>query len=110
MASVERMNEIRQMDATGRLDAYASSLKLITTLSGSILNFGSWKIAPDPDSAAQLCIEVTQARDFPEVLAFASEGFINAMARMAPGSPDVDMWRYERVSDDLLRFRMKRDF
>ena len=44
-------------------------------------------------------IEVSEAREFPEVLAWRSEGFVNEMAT-AHGDPDL--WCWERISPDLI--------
>ena len=63
-----------------RVSAFGRDLRLLSTLSASILNFSRWTARPDPEQAARYRIEVTEAKDFPEVLAWRSDGFVNEMA------------------------------
>jgi len=89
-----------------RVSAFGRDLRLLTTLSASILNFSRWTARPDPQQAARYRIEVTEAKDFPEVLAWRSDGFVNEMANQ---HGDPDMWTWERVAADRIVFRMIRD-
>ena len=50
-------------------------------------------------------IEVSDAKDFPEELAWRSDGFVNEMARQH-GEPDL--WGWTRPSPDLIVFHMLR--
>jgi len=95
----------RERDTQARFDAFGRDLRLLTTLSGSILNFSRWEARPDPDRERRYRIEVNEARDFPEVLAWRSDGFINEMATQ---HGDPDLWRWERAARDLIVFRMVR--
>ena len=88
-----------------RFEAFGRDLRLLTTLSGSILNFSRWKSKPDPEEAGRYVIEVSEARHMPDVLCWRSDGLINEMATQH-GEPDL--WRWERVKDDLVVFRMVR--
>ncbi len=88
-----------------RFEAFGRDLRLLTTLSGSILNFSRWKSKPDPEEADRYVIEVSEARDFPEVLCWRSDGLVNEMATQH-GEPDL--WRWERTASDLIVFRMTR--
>jgi hypothetical protein len=88
-----------------RFEAFGRDLRLLTTLSGSILNFSRWKSKPDPEETGRYVIEVSETRDFPEVLCWRSDGLINEMATQH-GEPDL--WRWERVAGDLIVFRMVR--
>src|SRR4029453_8429837 len=81
------------------------ALRLLTSLSASILNFSRWASLSDPERAGRYKIEVTEARDFPEVLAWRSDGFVNQMATV---HGDPDLWSWERVADDRIVFRMLR--
>jgi hypothetical protein len=89
-----------------RVSAFGRDLRLLATLSGSILNFSRWVVRPDPKQAARYVIDVTEAQSFPDVLAWRSDGFVNEMATQH-GQPDL--WSWERVASDHLVFRMVRD-
>jgi hypothetical protein len=108
MESVGRMRADREQSREGRLAAYQRGLRLIVTLSQSLLNFAQWKVAPCPGQADRLQIEVHDAADFPELLAYTCEGFMNAMADPKPNALLRPMWRYERISPDLIIYRMSR--
>ena len=92
-------------DAAARFAAFGRDLRLLTTISGSILNFSRWASLPDPEREGRYQIEVTEARDFPEVLAWRSDGFVNQMATV---HGDPDLWSWERVAADRIVFRMMR--
>jgi hypothetical protein len=89
-----------------RVSAYGRDLRLLATISASILNFSRWTVRPDPAEAARYVIDVTEAKHFPEVLAWRSDGFVNEMATQH-GEPDL--WCWERVGPDHIVFRMVRD-
>ena len=91
--------------ARDRYLAFGRDLRLLATFSGSILNFSRWKSKPDPEEAGRYVIEVSEARHMPDVLCWRSDGLINEMATQH-GEPDL--WRWERVKDDLVVFRMVR--
>jgi len=93
------------MDPKARFEAYGRDLKLLVTLSQSLLNFATWKVVPDPDHADRYRIEVRDAADFPDVLGWSSEGLIDAMAEEHDMS---GIWRWERLAPDLVVFRMLR--
>jgi len=93
-------------DGPARFAAFGRDLRLLTTISASILNFSRWTSRPDPEQANRYLIEVTDARDFPEVLAWRSDGFVNQMARV---HGDDDLWSWSRVGADQIVFRMVRD-
>jgi hypothetical protein len=92
-------------DDRARYDAFGQDLRLLTTISGSILNFSKWQVKPDPQESLRYVIEVSEAHDFPEVLAWRSDGFVNEMATQ---HREPDLWAWTRPQRDLLVFRMKR--
>ena len=63
----------------------------------------------DPNLPDRYCIEVHSADEMPELLAYTTEGFINAMAELGAGenTPSRPSWKLEREGS-LLRFRMSR--
>jgi len=102
---LQRTALAKATEARARFEAFGRDLRLLTTLSGSILNFSRWASKPDPKEARRYVIEVSEAREFPEVLCWRSDGLINEMARQH-GEPDL--WRWERPRADLILFRMVR--
>jgi len=95
----------QENDPRARFLAFGRDLRLLTTLSGSILNFARWVSKPDPDSGDRYVIEVSEASDYPEVLCWSTDGFINQMATRH-GEPYL--WCWERERPDLIVFRMVR--
>jgi len=88
-----------------RFEAFGRDLRKLTTLSSSILNFSRWTPKPEPGTRRHR-IEVSEARDFPEVLCWASDGFVNGISSVQAGG---DLWRWERPKADLIVFRMLRE-
>jgi hypothetical protein len=88
-----------------RFEAFGRDLRRLCTLSASILNFSVWTPKVDPKRDGFYVIEVSEARDIPEVLAWRSDGFVNEMATQ---HGDPDLWGWRRESEDLIVFRMIR--
>jgi hypothetical protein len=106
---LEYLHRTRVAGAEGkeeRFEAFGHDLVLLSTLSGSILNFSRWTSRPDPDYAMRYVIEVTEAQHIPETLAWRSDGFVNEMARQHGAA---DLWRWGRERPDLIVFRMNRE-
>lgn len=107
-AQLEFLQRTEIARATGRqarFEAFGRDLRKLTTISASILNFSTWKFKPDPVHEGRYVIEVTEAVDFPEVLCWRSDGFVNEMAAR---HGDSDLWGWQRVSADRIVFRMMR--
>ncbi|MFW5875198.1 MAG: hypothetical protein ACOCXM_00545 [Myxococcota bacterium] len=106
----QQMEYLRRTELSGdpdeRLEAFGRDLRLLTTMSSSILNFSVWNSHRDPDHPRRYVIEVTEAEPYPDVLAWNTEGFINAMAQEHDGT---DRWRWQRPARDRLVFRMTSD-
>jgi hypothetical protein len=105
MEFLSRTEVGRAKGGQARFEAFGRDLRKLTTLSGSILNFSRWTSKPDPDRADRYVIDVSEARDVSEVLAWRSDGFVNEMAKR---HGDGDLWSWERVSPDRIVFRMSR--
>jgi len=96
----------RATDPEERFAAYGRDLRLLATVSSSILSFSKWTPKPDPEHPRRHVIEVSEAADFPEVLCWRAEGFVNEMATQ---HGDPDLWTWERPAADLVLFRMVRE-
>jgi hypothetical protein len=96
----------RESDKNARFEAFGRDLARLTTISASILNFGRTVHKPDPDRKMRWIIENTQAKEYPEALVWASDGFTNEMARQH-NSPDL--WEWERPEPDRILWRMTRE-
>ncbi len=108
MESVTRMHEFQQLDGEARFKAYGQGLKLIATLSSSILNFATFEVVVDSDHPDRYCIEVRNCEEIPDVLAYTSEGFINAMSEAGATTPDGAVeWTLDR-GPGYMRFRANR--
>ena len=102
---LHRTEVSRAIGAQARFEAFGRDLRKLSTLSASILSFSRWTPKPDEKRPGRYVIEVTEARDFPEVLCWRSDGFVNEMASQH-GMPDV--WGWERVAPDRILFHMIR--
>ena len=85
--------------------AFRRDLKLLVTLSGSILNFTKWTVVDDPDHQDRAMIEVSDAGAFPEALVQSTTGLMDCL-NDAMGTSGL--WKWDRPTPDLLRFRMTR--
>jgi hypothetical protein len=89
-----------------RFEAFGRDMRLLTTISASILSFSRWAMKLDAEYDSRYLIEVTEAADFPEVLCWRSDGFINEMATQHGKG---HLWCWERPLQDLVLFRMTRE-
>jgi hypothetical protein len=102
---LHRAGVAQETDAAARYEAFGRDLRLLSTLSGSIFNFTRWTPLPDPEREGRYRIEVSEAREFPDVVCWRSDGFVNEMASQ---HGDSDLWSWERPTPDLVLFRMTR--
>jgi hypothetical protein len=102
---LQRAEVAKVSDPQARFEAFGRDLRLLSTISGSILNFSRWTPKPEPEVRRHR-IEVSDARDFPEVLCWASDGFVNGISHVQAGG---DLWCWERPKADLIVFRMLRE-
>jgi hypothetical protein len=105
MEYLSRTQSAKATDPKERFLAFGRDLRLLTTLSASLVSFSRWEARPDPEWPDRYKIEISEASAYPEVLAWQTDGLINRMARQH-GKPNL--WRWERVRPDLIVFRMTR--
>lgn len=99
-----RVAEVR--GSNDRFAAFGRDLARLSTLSASILNFSKWKARPDPNLERRYVIEVSEAQDFPETLAWRSDGLMNEMGNL--GGAEA-LWTWSRERPDLIVFQMTRE-
>jgi hypothetical protein len=92
-------------DPQERFLTFGRDLRLLASITSTLLNFGRPEVKVDPEHADRYVIEVSEASVYPDALGFATQGFNNRMAE-EHGHPDL--WRYQRVGPDLVRQRMTR--
>jgi len=107
-AQLEYLNRTEVSQTSGqqaRFEAFGRDLRKLSTISASILNFSNWSSAPDPAHADRYVLEVSEAIDFPEVLCWRSDGFVNEMSSL---HGEGDLWEWKRVAPDRVVFTMHR--
>jgi hypothetical protein len=105
MEYLSRTQAGKANDPKERFLAFGRDLRLLTTLSASLLNFSRWEVEPDSEWPDRYKIKILEATDYPEVLVWQTDGLINRMA-IQHGKPNL--WCWERVRPDLIVFRMTR--
>lgn len=103
---LQRMTTTSSSERRERHDAFGRDLRRLTTMSGSIYNFGVWTIEPDAEHELRHVIAVSDAAAFSDVICWRAEGFINEMGRVRQSA---DLWSWRRVRPDLVHFRMLRE-
>jgi hypothetical protein len=74
---------------------------LMTSLAGSIFNVSRWRYRRHPEDALVNRIEVTGARDLPDVTRWAAQGFVEYMASRMTGV-DVQVTSERPVPDRIV--------
>jgi hypothetical protein len=103
---LQRMTTTSLSERRERYEVFGRDLRRLTTMSGSIYNFGVWTIEPDAEHALRHVIAVSDAAAFSDVICWRAEGFINEMGRVRQSA---DLWSWRRVRPDLVQFRMLRE-
>jgi hypothetical protein len=102
---LKRTEVRRAKGAEERYRAFGHDLRLLSTISSSILNFSRWEPKPHPVHGDRYVIEISDAAHFPDNLGWTSEGFVNRMGSLH-GEPDL--WRWKRVRTDFILLEMTR--
>lgn len=103
MEYLKRMQLGKETDPKSRYEAFGRDLRLLVTITPSILNFGRQQVKDDPDHGDRYILETSDASAYPEVLCWTTQGFNN---RMAASHDSPDLWRWERPRLDLVRLKM----
>lgn len=102
---LRRTQHAERKDAHERFVAFGRDLRLLTTVTASVLNFTKTAVVEDPEHADRWMLDYTGAEHYPEILCWTTQGFVNRMAE-EHGSPEL--WYWERPRLDVIHFRMKR--
>jgi len=105
MEYLNRTQAAQQTDARARYLAFGRDLRLLTTMHGSILNFGRQLVKEDPEHADRYLMVYEEVAPYPEALCWTTDGLVNRMARQH-GQPDL--WKWERPAPHSIVYRMTR--
>src|SRR5262249_33633795 len=105
-AYLGRASVNKETDARARFLAFGTDLRLLTSLSGAMFNFGRWEVKIDPAHGDRYLIEIPEAKLFRDAHLGALEAFINWMASRGAGARDL--FRSEPTGPDTAVFRMTR--
>jgi hypothetical protein len=104
---LEYLKRMRLGDSGGdpleRFIAYGHDLRMIATITSSLVNFGPMIVQPDPDYERRWVTAIVDAKDYPDVLGWATQGFGNRLA-IEYGAPGL--WKFQRPRSDLVYHRM----
>ena len=103
---LHRITALQEKDPKTRSEAFGRDLRRLTTMSGSIYNFGVWTIEADRDYTLRHRIVVSDAAAFSDVCCCRAEGFINQMGHVRN---NTDLWKWTRIGRDVVQFRMTRE-
>lgn len=106
MEYLDRTKLAAATDPEERFKAFGRDLKLLISMFKSILSFSVPTVKVDPDHPSRYLIEISEAEDYPEALAWTTDGFIN---RMAQQHGTADLWTWRRPRRYLLVFHMTRE-
>ena len=103
---LKRMAVGTETDPHVRYQAFGRDLRRLISLRPSILNFGQLQVQDDHEHADRYVLEISDGKEFPEVLCWSMQGFYNQMAAVHD-SPDL--WRLDsHPRENFVRYRMTR--
>jgi len=105
MEYLNRTQAAQQKDPRARILAFGRDLRLITTVFGSLLNFGRLEVKSDPEQVDRYVMEYVDVAAYPEGLCWTTDGFVN---RISKPRDQPDLWRWERPAPDRIVYRMIR--
>ena len=103
---LRRTQHQERIEPAERFAAFGRDLRLLSSITGSILNFSPVTVVQDPEYRYRWILRRSEAREFPDVLCWTTQGFSNRMAE-EHGSPDL--WYWERPEPDQVQYRMNRE-
>jgi hypothetical protein len=91
----------------GTVETFKTDMRLILSIQAALLNVGTWTVEDDPEHDGRVMVVVREARDIPDALARAIEGFFIGISRH--GHHGDLRWTLERPRRAEFRLRMDRD-
>jgi hypothetical protein len=91
-------------DPAERFQAFGRDLRLLGSLTSTIMNFVTTSVKPDPEHPDRWMLVYECTAPFPEVLCWTTQGFCNRMAE-EHGTPEL--WRWTQPRPDLVQLRMQ---
>ena len=105
MEYLKRLEFLNTMDPDEKLRAWGRDLRLLVTLSGSLINFGEWRAVLDPDQPDRYRIEICGVNGVPEPFWHAAEGFLCEMMRRARDDWPERFFLFQRIDADRVVYR-----
>ncbi len=109
-AQFEYLGRTQHTDETGaeeRAAAFGRDLRLLASVTASILNFSEAKVVRDEEHPLRWVIQHESRHPYPEILCWTTQGFVNRMAEEHDAGPDL--WSWQRTPDGSARFTMSRE-
>jgi hypothetical protein len=104
-ASGEGVRIDASMSREDQMREFGRTIRLVTSLSGSIFDFGRWQVGVDPDHADRFRITIEDVEAMPDVAIHTIEGFINAIGEASPHIKHLH-WRGERRAPGTIVYTM----
>jgi hypothetical protein len=105
MEYLKRLEVSNTMDPEEKLRAWGRDLRLLVTLSGSLINFGEWQAVLDPDQPDRYRIEICGVTGVPEPFWHAAEGFLCEMMSRARDDWPERFFIFQRIDADRVVYR-----
>ncbi len=102
MEYLKRLEVSNTMDPEEKLRAWGRDLRLLVTLSGSLINFGEWQAVLDPDQPDRYRIEICGVTGVPEPFWQAAEGFLCEMMSRAGNDWPERFFIFQRIDADRV--------
>jgi hypothetical protein len=93
-------------DPQQRFEAFARDLRLMQSITGSIYNFIEWSLEPEPGHARRYRIVWKNAAALSDLNGLRAEGFMNEMGNV---NKHGGLWKFQRISKDVVVFKMTHD-
>jgi hypothetical protein len=109
-AQLEYLGRTQHADETGgeeRSAAFGRDLRLLASITASILNFSEVQVVRDDAHPLRWVIQHESWHPYPEILCWTTQGFVNRMAEEHDAGPDL--WSWQRTPGGSVRFTMSRE-
>ena len=104
MEYLRRTELEKQEDPAARFQAFGRDLRLLGSLTQTIINFAKTSVTLDPEHSDRWMLVYECTAPYPDVLCWTTQGFCNRMAE-EHGNPEL--WRWSKPRPELMRLRMQ---